>query len=37
MNIIYDEYYFTPRMFFSATDMEGKPIDNELIKQDIQK
>lgn len=37
MYIIYDEYYFTPRMFFSATDIEGKPIDNELIKQDIQK
>ncbi len=37
MYIIYDEYYHTPRMFFSATDIEGKPIDNEKIKEDIQK
>ncbi len=37
MYIIYDEYYYTPRMFFSATDIEGKPIDNESIKEDIQK
>ncbi len=37
MYIIYDEHYFTPRMFFSATDIDGKPIGNELIKQDIQK
>jgi ubiquitin-like-conjugating enzyme ATG3 len=37
MYIIYDEYYYTPRMFFSATDIDGKPIDNERIKEDIQK
>ena len=37
MYIIYDEYYHTPRMFFSATDIEGKPINNEKIKEDIQK
>lgn len=37
MYIIYDEYYHTPRMFFSATDFNGKPVSNEDIKQDIQK
>lgn len=36
MYIIYDEYYHTPRMYFSATDVEGKPISNTDIKQDIQ-
>jgi hypothetical protein len=37
MYIIYDLYYHTPRMYFSATDYEGKPITNEQIKEDIQK
>ena len=37
MYIVYDEYYHTPRMFFSATDFNGKPVSNEEIKQDIQK
>jgi ubiquitin-like-conjugating enzyme ATG3 len=37
MYIIYDEYYYTPRMFFSATDFGGKPVENERIKEDIQK
>lgn len=37
MYIVYDEYYHTPRMFFSATDFHGKPVTNEDIKQDIQK
>ncbi len=37
MYIIYDEYYHTPRMFFSATDIDGKPISNKLIEEDIQK
>lgn len=37
MYIVYDEYYHTPRMFFSATDFNGKPVNNEDIKQDIQK
>lgn len=36
MYIIYDEYYHTPRMFFSATDIDGKPI-SKLIEEDIQK
>lgn len=37
MYIVYDEYYHTPRMFFSATDFNGKPVSNEDIKQDIQR
>lgn len=37
MYIAYDEYYHTPRMFFSATDSELNPLDNERIKDDIQK
>ena len=37
MYIVYDEYYHCPRMSFTATDFEGKPISNEEIRQDIQK
>lgn len=37
MYIIYDEYYHTPRIFFSATDFSGNPVPNEKIKEDIQK
>ena len=37
MYIAYDEYYHTPRMFFSATDAELNPLSNDQIKQDIQK
>lgn len=29
--------HYTPRMYFSATDINGKPISYEDIKQDIQK
>ena len=36
MYIVYNKYYFTPRMFFSAKDENG-PISNELIREDIQK
>lgn len=32
MYIAYDEYYHTPRMFFSATDFEFNPISNDKIK-----
>lgn len=32
MYIAYDEAYHTPRMFFSATDSEGKPLSYESIK-----
>lgn len=37
MYIMYDQYYHVPRMFFSATDIDGKPISNKLIEEDIQK
>lgn len=37
MYIIYDEYYHTPRMFFSATDLNGNPVSNNDIRKDIQK
>lgn len=32
MYITYDEYYHTPRMFFSATDFNGQPISNDKIR-----
>lgn len=37
MYIIYDEYYHTPRMFFSATKKDGTPVSNEAIREDIQR
>ena len=37
MYIIYDEYYHTPRMFFSATQADGLPVSNDDIRMDIQK
>ena len=37
MYIIYDEYYHTPRMYFSATNSDGKPVSNEDITLDIQR
>ena len=37
MYVVYDEYYHCPRMSFTATNIEGKPISNEDIRQDIQK
>jgi len=37
MYIVYDEYHYTPRMFFSATDINGKPVSNQAIREDIQK
>lgn len=37
MYIIYDEYYHTPRMYFSATKIDGTPVTSEEIKYDIQK
>ena len=37
MYIIYDEYYHTPRMFFSATEVNGKPVTNDEIRLDIQR
>ena len=37
MYIIYDEYYHTPRMFFSATKKDGTPVSNEDIRLDIQR
>lgn len=37
MYIIYDEYYHTPRIFFSATDANGAPVSNDDIRQDIQR
>lgn len=36
MYIIYDEYYHTPRMFFSATQ-NGVPVSNTEIRLDIQR
>lgn len=36
MYIIYDEYYHTPRMFFSATQ-NGAPVTNNDIRLDIQR
>ena len=35
MYITYDEYYYTPRMFFSATNIDGVPLTYEQIKEDI--
>jgi len=37
MYIIYDEYYHTPRMFFSATKKDGTPVSNDAIREDIQR
>ena len=37
MYIIYDEYYHTPRMFFSATKENGSPVTNDDIRMDIQR
>lgn len=37
MYIIYDEYYHTPRMFFSATQEDGAPVSNDDIRLDIQR
>lgn len=37
MYIIYDEYYHTPRMFFSATTEQGQPVSNDDIRMDIQR
>lgn len=36
MYIVYDEYYHTPRMYFSATQ-NGVPVTNEDIRLDIQR
>ena len=35
MYIVYDEYYYTPRMYFSATTKEGKNLTYEEIKLDV--
>lgn len=37
MYIVYDEYYHTPRMYFSATKHDGTPVSNDDIRQDIQR
>jgi len=37
MYIIYDDFYHTPRMFFSATDKDGMPVTNDDIRLDIQR
>ena len=37
MYIVYDEYYHTPRMYFSATKNDGTPVSNEDIREDIQR
>jgi ubiquitin-like-conjugating enzyme ATG3 len=37
MYIVYDEYYHTPRMYFSATKKDGTPVSNEAIREDIQR
>ena len=37
MYIIYDEYFYTPRMFFSATKKDGTPVNNDAIREDIQR
>lgn len=37
MYIVYDEYYHTPRMYFSATKKNGTPVSNEAIREDIQR
>ena len=37
MYIIYDEYYHTPRIFFSANYANDKPVSNDEIRLDIQR
>jgi ubiquitin-like-conjugating enzyme ATG3 len=37
MYIVYDEYYHTPRMYFSANHHDGTPVSNDDIRQDIQR
>jgi len=37
MYIVYDEYYYTPRMYFTANNKEGHPVKNEDIRLDIQR
>ena len=32
MYIVYDEFYHTPRMYFSATKKDGTPVSNEAIR-----
>ena len=35
MYIVYDEWYHTPRMYFSASKEDGTPISPEDIRYDI--